>query len=143
MKFYHGERTARGCEVTVDGRPLPKRSDLTGNATTPFDWGYIGSGQLSVALLSDFLGDDSKVKALAEAFEQNVVAELPTRMWTRTDQDFAAALKPLTGVKRSLDGGGSAGAAFGDMPVETTSLGVEDAAAIDAMLNEGGPCPMQ
>ena len=91
MKFYRGERTARGCEVTVDGRPLQKRSD----------------------------------------------------MWTRTDQDFAAAIKPLTGVKRSLDGGGSAGAAFGDMPVETASLGAEDAAAIDAMLNEGGPCQMQ
>ena len=143
MKFYHGERTARGCEVTVDGRPLQKRSDLTGNATTPFDWGYIGSGQLSVALLSDFLGDDSKAKALAEAFEQNVVAELPTRMWTRTDQDFAAALKPLAGVIRSADGGGSAGAALGDMPIETTSPGAEDAAAIDAMLNEGGPCHIE
>jgi len=52
MKIYHGERTARGCEVTVDGRPLQMRSDLTGNATTAFDWGYIGTGQLSVALLS-------------------------------------------------------------------------------------------
>jgi hypothetical protein len=140
MKFYHGERTARGCEVTVDGRPLQKRSDLTGNATTPFDWGYIGTGQLSVALLSDFLGDDSKAKALAEAFEQNVVAKLPTNFWTRTDDDFAAALKPLTGVKRSPDGSGSAGAAFGDMPIETASLPAQDATAIDAMLNEGGPC---
>ena len=143
MKFYHGERTARGCEVTVNGRPLQKRSDLTGNATTPFDWGYIGSGQLSVALLSDFLGDDAKVKALVEVFEQNVVAELPMSMWTRTDQDFAAALKPLTGVKCSLDGGGSAGAVFGDIPVGTANLGAEDAAALDAMLNEGGPCQMQ
>ena len=143
MKFYHGERTERGCEVTVNGRPLQKRSDLTGNATTPFDWGYIGTGQLSVALLSDFLGDDSKARALAEAFEQNVVAKLPTNSWTRTDRDFAAALKPIAGVKRSPDGGGSAGAAFGEMPIETTSLRAEDTAAIDAMLNEGGPWHME
>ena len=37
MRTYHGQRTARGCEVTVDGRPLRMRSDLSGNATTAFD----------------------------------------------------------------------------------------------------------
>ena len=41
------------------------RSDLSGNATTPFDWGYIGGGQLSLALLSDFFGSDVKAKAMA------------------------------------------------------------------------------
>jgi hypothetical protein len=126
MKTYHGERAARGCEVTVDGTPLQKRSDLTGNATTPFDWGYVGTGQLSVALLSDFLGDDSKA-------------------WTRTDRDFAAALEPFMDVdgKRALDDGGNAGAAFGDMPIETTSLVAKtvetlEAAGAASMLNEGG-----
>jgi hypothetical protein len=136
MKTYHGERAARGCEVTVDGTPLQKRSDLTGNATTPFDWGYVGTGQLSVALLSDFLGDDSKVKALAETFEHKVVAELPKKSWTRTDRDFAAALEPF----KDVDGdGGNAGAAFGDMPIETTSLAVkpvetQDTAGVASMV---------
>ena len=60
MRIYHGERTERGCEMTVDGRPLRLRSDLSGNATTAFDWGYIGSGQLSLALLSDFLGAEGE-----------------------------------------------------------------------------------
>jgi len=140
MKIYHGERTARGCEVTVDGRPLQMRSDLTGNATHPFDWGYIGTGQLSVALLSDFLGDDAKAKALAGAFEQKVVAELPKPCWTRTERDFAAALEPLIGGDRKgvQDDKASVGAAFGDMPVETTGLAAQDAEGAASMVNEGG-----
>jgi hypothetical protein len=40
------------------------RSDLSGNATTAFDWGLIGSGQLSLSLLSEFFGNDRKAKAL-------------------------------------------------------------------------------
>ena len=47
MKTYHGDRTQQGCVVTVDGKPLLPRSDLSGNATTAFDWGYAGGGQLS------------------------------------------------------------------------------------------------
>ncbi len=52
MRTYRGKRTDVGCEVTVDGKPLPMRSDLSGNATTPYDWGYVGAGQLSLALLA-------------------------------------------------------------------------------------------
>jgi hypothetical protein len=37
MRTYQGERTEDGCVVTVDGRPLRMRSDLSGNATTAFD----------------------------------------------------------------------------------------------------------
>ena len=65
MKTYHGQRTARGCDVTVDGKPLSLRSNLSGNATTQFDWGYIGAGQLSLAILSDFFGSDAKAKAMS------------------------------------------------------------------------------
>jgi hypothetical protein len=36
MRVYHGIRTGEGCHVTVDGVPLPVRSDLSG-ATAPFD----------------------------------------------------------------------------------------------------------
>jgi len=141
MKTYHGERTEHGCEVTVNGGPLPMRSDLSGNATTPFDWGYIGGGQLSLALLSDFFGSDVKAKAMAEAFEKQVIAELPDS-WTMTDHYLTTALAPLVGVDgaRSADveAEGNAGAAFGDMPVSGT-LKAEDAAAAGSMLNEGGP----
>ena len=140
MKVYHGERTARGCEVTVDGRPLRMRSDLTGNAAHPFDWGFIGTGQLSVALLSDILGDDTEAKSLAGAFERKVVAELPKSGWTRTDRDFAAALRSLIREddKGVHDDGQIAGAAFGDMPIEMTGLAAQVAEAAAAMVNEGG-----
>src|SRR5690349_2027770 len=98
MKTYHGERTTHGCKVTVDGEPLRIRSNLSGNATTPFDWGYVGTGQLSLALLSDLLGNDLKAKAMCGAFETEVVAHLRHDSWTMTDYDFATALAPLVGV---------------------------------------------
>jgi hypothetical protein len=128
MRIYHGERTEQGCEVTVDGRPLRPRSDLSGSATPAFEWGYIGSGQLSLALLSDFLGDDRRAEALAPEFEEAVIAELPHDRWTMTDPDLTAAIAQLPSadrdgkrvqVRRDEKG---AGAAFGDMPVHTAHL---------------------
>src|SRR5215210_6014964 len=83
----------------VDGKPLRMRSDLSGNATTAFDWGYAGSGQLSLALLSDLLGDDRRAEALAPEFEQEVIASLPHDSWTLTDRDLAAAVAPLAGAE--------------------------------------------
>jgi hypothetical protein len=146
MKSYHGERTEQGCEVTVDGVPLGVRSDLSGNATTAFDWGYVGTGQLSLALLSDLLGNDTKAKAMSEAFEREVVANLPHDGWTMSEDDFAAALAPLVGVDgaRADDGevDATAGVAFGDMPVESGDLlsttRTADATASASMVSEGG-----
>jgi hypothetical protein len=141
MKTYRGERTEHGCEVTVNGSPLRVRSVLSGNATTPFDWGYVGGGgQLSLALLADFFGSDVKAKAMAEVFEKQVIALLPDS-WTLTDYALATALAPLVGVDGAraddIAADGNAGADFGDMPVAGT-LQAEDAAAAGAMLNEGG-----
>jgi Family of unknown function (DUF6166) len=142
MKTYHGERTELGCDVTVDGEPLQPRSDLSGNATTAFDWGFVGSGQLSVALLSDFLGNDTKAKAMCEMFEKDVVAELPRDSWTMTGDDVATALARLVGVygKRALAGAVGGGAAVGDMPVETTpkALAVKAATEVGAAQSKEG-----
>jgi hypothetical protein len=148
MKTYHGERTERGCEVTVDGKPLQLRSDLSGNATTAFDWGYVGTGQLSLAILSDLLGSDQKAKAMSEVFEEKVIAELPLNSWTMTEYALAAALAPLVGVDGARaddeETDATAGAAFGDMPVKSSdllpaTLKAEDAAAAASMVSEGGP----
>jgi hypothetical protein len=121
MKVYHGERTEQGCQVTVDGRPLRPCPDLSGNATTPFDWGYVGSGQLSLALLRDLLGDDRKAKALYPAFEREVVAALPQASWTMTETDLANAVARADRDRSIHDplGGGVADAPMpvGDMPV--------------------------
>lgn len=146
MKTYHGERTETGCEVTVDGRPLAMRSDLSGNSTSAFDWGFVGGGQLSLALLSDFFGSDRKARAMCEVFEQHVIADLPKDSWTLTDYAVATALAPLVGVDgvraADVEADGDAGVAFGDMPVAgpdpMPSLRAEDAAAAGAMVSEGG-----
>ena len=128
MRTYHGERTERGCEVTVDGRPLRMRSDLSGNATTAFDWGYVGGGQLSLALLSDLLGDDRRAEALAPRFELEVIANLPHSSWSLTDGELGATAARLAGAEGDTAGAGAgggdegAGAAFGDMPVHTAGL---------------------
>src|ERR1041385_6015193 len=98
MRTYRGKRTERGCEVTVDGKPLRMRSNLSGNATTAFDWGYAGTGQLAVALLADLLGNDAKAKAMCEVFENAVVANLPHDSWSMTEYALATALAPLVGV---------------------------------------------
>jgi hypothetical protein len=148
MRTYRGKRTERGCEVTVDGKPLRMRSNLSGNATTAFDWGYAGTGQLSVALLADLLGSDAKAKAMCEVFENAVVANLPHDSWSMTEYAMATALAPLVGVDgaRADDdpANAAARAAFGDMPVKTSdllpmTLKAEDKAAAASMVSEGGP----
>jgi hypothetical protein len=124
MKTYCGMRSERGCEVTVDGEPLRHRSDLSGCATSAFDWGFVGTGQLSLAMLADFLGDDLKAKAMYKAFDQKVVAELPHRSWTLSGQDLADALTPLLGVEdaMALNDVDSEGSASGDMSFGTATI---------------------
>lgn len=147
MKTYHGERTEQGCEVTVDGQPLRMCSNLSGNATTAFDWGYVGTGQLSLALLSNLLGNDTAAMSMSDVFEREVVAHMPHERWTMTDHDLSAALAPLVGLNGARAGedetDATAGAAFGDMPVETddllpTTLQAEDAAANASMVSRVG-----
>ena len=111
MTTYHGKRTQAGCEVTVDGEPLRMRSDLSGNATTAFDWGYVGAGQLSLALLSHLLDDDRRAQAAAPAFEAAVVANLPHDAWTLTGVQLAAALAATEGASTN-----TAGSASGSTP---------------------------
>ena len=138
MKVYHGERTRDGCRVTVDGVPLRVCSDLSG-AIAPFDWGYVGNGQLSLALLSDLLGDGQRARALCKALEREVLAELPHDAWTLTEAELVAALSRMASRGEPGSAAESGGArdappgdarpdeadgraAFGDMPVETGGL---------------------
>ena len=50
MKTYEGERTLRGTKVTVDGAPLPPRTDLHSFNTTGFEWTYAGPGPRQLAV---------------------------------------------------------------------------------------------
>ena len=148
MKTYQGQRTNDKCTVTVDGQPLRPRSDLTGNATTGFEWGFISGGPLSLALLSDYFGSDQKAKAMCGVFEEHVIAVLPRESWTLTGYSIGIALEHLVGLHgaraNDVETDGLSAAAFGDMPVAGTDrvlkLRTEDTAAVGAMIEEpSGP----
>jgi hypothetical protein len=96
MKTYEGERTLRGIKVTVDGAPLPPRSDLRNFNRMGFEWTYTGPGpqQLALALLADHLLDDAKALALSEAFMRHVVAYLDNA-WCLTTADIDEALAEM------------------------------------------------
>jgi hypothetical protein len=93
MKTYEGERTLRGIKVTVDGAPLPPRTDLHSFSKTGFEWTYAGPGprQLALALLADHLGSDANALALSEAFMRHVVVYLDNA-WCLTSVDIDEAL---------------------------------------------------
>ena len=134
MRIYHGERSPDGCRVMVDGAPLRPRFDLSG-AVGEFDWGFIGNRQLSLALLSDLLGDPANAKALCDTFDREVVAQLPRDRWTMTEEQLALAVARLSGTRANRRGehnsaGGAVG--FGDMPVRTTGLSPQSRAEADA-----------
>ena len=80
--FYCGEDANRVSVREGDiRRPLVPRPDLHDHATIRFGWGR-GEGdpaQLSVALLADALGDDSRALRLQQRFKSQVVSNLPKR----------------------------------------------------------------
>jgi hypothetical protein len=96
MKTYEGERTLRGIKVTVNGEPLPSRTDLRCFSKTGFEWNYIGPGprQLALALLADHLGDDGNALELTEAFARHVVVYLDNA-WCLTSVDINEALAEM------------------------------------------------
>ncbi|HEY0182414.1 MAG TPA: DUF6166 domain-containing protein [Rhodopila sp.] len=96
MKTYEGERTLRGAKVTVNGEPLPPRTDLRSFNKTGFEWTYAGPGprQLALALLADHLGDDAQALALSEAFMRHVVVYLDNA-WCLTSADINDALAEM------------------------------------------------
>jgi hypothetical protein len=95
VRIYEGMRTEFGCEVMVDGERLRLRSDLSGAATTSFGWGDFGGRQLSLALLSDFLGNDHQALRLHQEFAHKVVDQLPYDSWKMTGIELAEALVSL------------------------------------------------
>ena len=96
MKRYEGERTLRGVRVTVDGAPLPTRTDLKCFSKAGFEWTYEGPGpqQLALALLADHLGDDAKALALCGSFMRHMVAYLDNA-WCLTSVDIDEALAEM------------------------------------------------
>ncbi len=98
-KTYVGERTASGCIVTVNGRPLLARLNWWNHSPTGFEWGYGGSGpaQLALAILGDHFGADARERAirLHQSFKFRVVARLPREGWNLSGEAVAQAVAAI------------------------------------------------
>ena len=76
-----GEDGGAAVHKQVDDLPpmnLAMRNDLRNHSPDGAEWGYAGSGpaQLSLALLSDVLGDEA-AQELYQRFKRDVVARFP------------------------------------------------------------------
>lgn len=96
MKTYRGDRTIDGLQVTVDGQPLPDRTDIKRFNATGFEWSYEGAGprQLALSILADHFGDAAKALAATEGFMQAAVANFDNE-WEMTTADVDAILATL------------------------------------------------
>jgi hypothetical protein len=95
-KLYRGDRTIDGVIVTVDGEPLPERTDIRTLSRDGFEWSYEGDApaQLALALLADHFGDASRALALYEPFMREVVANFSNE-WEMTSEDVDEAVRSL------------------------------------------------
>lgn len=91
MKIYEGRRTIDGLVVTVDGKPLPERYEVKQFTKYGFEWTYDGDSprQLALAILFDYLGDETRAVALSKPYMQDVIANLDND-WRLTGDEVAA-----------------------------------------------------
>ena len=96
MKTYEGARTIDGIRVLVDGKPLDERTDIQLFSTSGFEWTYAGDAprQLALALLANYLNDDTRALELSEAFMKAVVTDF-NNDWKITGDEIAVALQTL------------------------------------------------
>lgn len=93
MKMYRGDRTIDGVSVTVDGAPLPERTDIREISRDGFEWSYegIAPAQLALAMLADHYGTAGPALRDYERFMRDVVANFGNE-WEFTTEDIEAAL---------------------------------------------------
>jgi hypothetical protein len=95
-KVYVGDRTIDGIVVTVDGKPLPERTDARRYSRNGFEWSYEGPepSQLAYAMLVDHLGDTAEAERLQPQFMRSVVANFQNE-WEMTTADIDRVLQRL------------------------------------------------
>jgi hypothetical protein len=95
-KVYVGDRTIDGIVVTVDGEPLPDRTDAKRYSRNGFEWSYEGPepSQLAYAMLVDHLGDPVQAERFQPQFMRNVVANFQNE-WEMTTADIDRVLQGL------------------------------------------------
>jgi hypothetical protein len=83
-EIYQGQRTQRGCAVTVNGTPLPPRTDLINFSNNAFDWGFCSAEakQLALAMLAHHCGgDEQRAIDNYDEFKNLVIAHIPCDAW--------------------------------------------------------------
>jgi hypothetical protein len=95
-KIYRGDRTIDGILVTVDGEPLPERTDIKEISSDGFEWSYEGAApaQLALAILADHLGDPEGALDMHDAFMRHIVANFNNE-WELRSEDIDDALGAL------------------------------------------------
>ncbi len=100
MKIYKGKVTPNELNwtVTVNDLPLNPRNELRNHSPTGFAWGYGGSGpaQLALAILADYLQDDTRAQKLYQKFKIAVIAKIPqNESWQLTDEEIKSIVERL------------------------------------------------
>jgi hypothetical protein len=99
-KLYKGDRTIDGLVVTVDGQPLPERTDIKTISEDGFEWSYEGAApaQLALAILADHTGDAARALSLCQPFMKYIVANFDNE-WEMTSSDVEDAMKSLEAMQ--------------------------------------------
>jgi Family of unknown function (DUF6166) len=97
-KLYKGDRTIDGLTVTVDGQPLPDRTDIKAVSPEGFEWSYEGAApaQLALAILADHFENPQRALKLYEPFMKHIVANFDNE-WEMTSDDVEDAVRALEG----------------------------------------------
>ena len=95
-KLYKGDRTIDGLVVTVDGRPLPERTDIRQISQNGFEWSYEGPApsQLALAILAEHFGESTDALKFYEPFMREIVANFSNE-WELTSEDIDENLRAL------------------------------------------------
>ncbi len=96
MKTYEGKRTIDGLVVTADGKRLDEHYELKRFTRYSFEWTYEGESpqQLALAILADYLEDNTRALRLSEPFMKSIVANLDND-WTLTAAEIDKALETI------------------------------------------------
>jgi hypothetical protein len=99
-KLYRGDRTIDGLLVTVDGKPLPERTDIKAVSEDGFEWSYEGDApaQLALAILADHTGSPERALSLYKPFMTHIVANFDNE-WEMTGDDVEEAVNALEAMQ--------------------------------------------